>query len=178
MISTTYVKSCFGSCHIHHGSRHVHPSVAWVLGVPGCLTIEYESGNWTRHLRPRSDPALRFWDWGKVGNMPIAKRTQGLDNLYGQRNVAGKTAKPKPGIWSASWACIEGAARFAKCGACVGRLAPALLTSVSHGSKRRDFRLPASTTNHRGLLPHRESGGPHPSAQLFSLRHGRQRRCG
>ena len=44
---------------------------------------------------PRSEPSLRFWDWGEVRTYLIAKRTQDLDNLYGQQNVAGKTAKPK-----------------------------------------------------------------------------------
>ena len=98
MISITYVKSCFGSCHIHHGSRHVRPQNAWVSGVPGCLTIEYEAGKGTRQLRSRflrSEAALRFWDWREVSHIPVSERTQGLNNLYGLRIVPGKTAEHK-----------------------------------------------------------------------------------
>ena len=101
LISMTYAKCCFGPRHIHHGSRHVHPQSAWVFGVPGYLTIEYESGKWTRQSRrhvPRSEPLLRFWDWAEVSHYLVAERTQGLDNLYGQQNVPGKTAKPKPSV--------------------------------------------------------------------------------
>jgi len=62
---------------------------AWVFGVPGYLTIEYESGKKPDTTgapsRPRSEPSLRFWDWEEVGNMPVAKRTQGLHNPYGRR---------------------------------------------------------------------------------------------
>jgi hypothetical protein len=51
-------------------------------------------------------------------------------------------------------------------------------TWVSHGSARRDWRLPASTASHRGLLPHRGCGDPLPIARRFWRRHGRRRRCG
>jgi hypothetical protein len=91
MVSTTYVKSCFGSCHIHHGSRHVHPQSAWVFGVPGCLTIEYESGKRTRQVRGRVPGANREewirsnprsgWDRGEVSTYPVARRTQGFSLL-------------------------------------------------------------------------------------------------
>jgi hypothetical protein len=49
------------------------------------------------------------------------------------------------------------------------------ITSASHGSGRRDWRLPASTASHRGLLRHREYGGRHPSAPRLWRRRGRQR---
>jgi hypothetical protein len=95
MISTTYVKSCFGSCHIYQGSRHVYPQSAWVFGVPCCLTIEYESGKWTPQVRghvPGAIPRSGFGT-GEVSHYPVAKRTQGLDNLYERRHPSIKALR-------------------------------------------------------------------------------------
>ena len=125
MISTTYVKSCFGPCDIHHGSRHVHPQNAWVSGIPGSLTIAYQSGKWTRQLRQsrsRSEPALRFWDWVEVSHIPVAKRTQGLDNLYrhASLSVAATSARLFGGskaLCPLSGVMIRSASGHARCSA-------------------------------------------------------------
>ena len=97
---------------------------------------------------------------------PFAIRSQSNHNeKYADKNGNRKSKKGRiaPGHFASCWLN-----RIAKREA---------ITWVSHGSARRDWRLPASTASHRGLLPYRGCGGPPPNAGRPWRRRVRQRRC-
>jgi len=125
-------------------------------------------------------------NWVRMGKWPRlrAKPSRVLEHIWGRIILHLYSGVESGAQLRTKWGCRPRKTtirrRIGMASGCRSRVPNAKWSPgwVSHGSGRRDWRLPASTANHPGLLPHRGCGGPRPSARRIWRRHARQRRHG